>query len=186
MTVEEQQNQNPDALSEGKRIRRNYIYNLIYQIFLILVPTVITPYVARVLGDDGSGQYSFCYSLVTYFILFASLGFGFYAQRLVAKHQGDKRQQTIDFWEVILARAVPAALTLAVYLGMIFVGVYDEKYRFLMLVMVIEVAAVLFDIAFFFQGNEEFGKMVLRNVLVKTIGFASIFLFVREMYGSML
>ncbi|MGN1207561.1 MAG: oligosaccharide flippase family protein, partial [Eubacteriales bacterium] len=56
----------------GKSIKKNYFYNLIYQLFLVVVPTVVTPYVARVLGDEGSGQYSFTYSLLTYFTLFAA------------------------------------------------------------------------------------------------------------------
>lgn len=164
----------------GKSIKKNYFYNLVYQLFLVVVPTVVTPYVARVLGDEGSGQYSFTYSLLTYFTLFAALGFGYYAQRLVAKHQGDKRQQSIDFWEVMIARAVPVVATLAVYLLLIFLGVYEEKYKLLMIILTIEVVSVFFNIAFFFQGNEEFGKTVLRNVIVKSLGIAAIFLFVRD------
>ena len=38
----------------GKLIK-NYIYNSIYQILLIVIPVITIPYVARVLGAEGVG-----------------------------------------------------------------------------------------------------------------------------------
>ena len=168
------------STKKTKSITKNYIYNLIYQLFLIIVPLAVTPYVARVLGTDGSGQYSFSFSIVTYFTLIAALGFGYYAQRLVASHQGNKHQQSVDFWEINIARLIPSGLTLIVYISLIFGGVYAERYRDLMLILTINIVAVMFDVSFFFQANEEFGKIVLLNVFVKALGIASIFLFVKN------
>ena len=37
-----------------------------------------------------------------------------------------------------------------------------------------------FDIAFFFQGNEDFGKIVIRNVIIKILSIVAIFLFVKD------
>ena len=54
--------------TRNSNIRKNYLYNLFYQMFLIIVPILVTPYIARILGEDGSGQYSFSYSILTYFI----------------------------------------------------------------------------------------------------------------------
>ena len=34
-------------------LRRNYIFNLIYQALLVLTPVILTPYVSRVLGAFG-------------------------------------------------------------------------------------------------------------------------------------
>lgn len=163
-----------------KSIKRNYIFNLIYQLFLIIVPIIVTPYVSRVLGVEGSGQYSYTYSIVTYFTLFAALGFGYYAQRLVASHQGDKIQQSKDFWSVIIARIIPVFLTLAIYTGLAVFNVYGDKYSALMWILSINVVAVAFDISFYFQGNEEFSKIVIRNVLIKCLSIVCIFIFVKD------
>lgn len=57
-----------------KNISTNYIYNLGYQIFIILLPIITTPYVSRVLGADGIGTYSYTLSIVTYFTLVGGLG----------------------------------------------------------------------------------------------------------------
>lgn len=162
-----------------KSVVKNYIYNLLYELFVIIVPIFVTPYVARVLGEDGSGQYSYTYSIVSYFILFAALGFTRYAQRLVAKHQGNRRQQSVDFWEIFIARLIPSAITLIVYYVIVFSNAFDSKYQTLLIIHSISVYAVIFDISFFFQGNEEFGKLVTRSIIIKAISIACIFIFVK-------
>lgn len=164
----------------NKSAAKNYIYNLIFQFFKLLAPLLITPYIARVLGENGTGKYSFSYSIVTYFLLFAALGFATYAQRLVASHQGDKKQQSIDFWEVIVARLIPVTITLIIYYILVALNVYGEKYNTLLAIFSIEVIAIVFDVSFFLQGNEEFGKTVLSNVIVKLLSYICMFVFVKN------
>lgn len=147
--------------------------------FLVIVPLVVTPYVSRVLSPEGIGQYSFTYSLITYFTIFGALGFGYYAQREVAKYQGDKKKQSIIFWEVILCRLILVILALVLNLLLCLTHVYG-KYELLMLIFSINIVATAVDIAFLFQGNEDFGKIVIRNVIIKTISIISIFVFVKD------
>lgn len=163
-----------------KNVKKNYIYNLIYQIFLIIVPVVVTPYIARVLGENGSGAYSFSFSIVTYFTLFASLGFGLYSQRNIAKFQDDKVEQSRVFWEIFIARLVPVFITLLVYFTLLFIGVYTEKYRQLMWVFSINIVAIVFDISFLYQGNEDFRSIVFYNVIIKVLSVVLIFILVKD------
>lgn len=162
-----------------KSIKKNYVYNVIYQLLLIIIPIVVTPYVSRVLDPAGIGEYSFSYSLITYFTIFASLGFGVYAQREIAKYQDDPHRQSIIFWEINICRLIPVMLSLIVNIILVFSGVYG-KYADLMLLFCINIVAVALDIAFFFQGNEEFGKVVLINVVIKVLGTIGIFVLVKN------
>lgn len=170
-----------DLVQEKKRksVKKNYIYNLFYQAFSLIVPLLVTPYVSRVLLPEGNGAYSFSFSLITYFTIFASLGFGIYAQREIAKHQGDQHKQTILFWEMNIARIFPVLVSLIVNICLCCFNVY-ESYTMLMWVLNINILAVCFDIAFFFQGNEEFGKLVLRNAIIKLLSTIAIFIFVKN------
>lgn len=38
-----------------KNISKNYIYNLFYQLLLIVIPLITTPYISRVIGAEGIG-----------------------------------------------------------------------------------------------------------------------------------
>lgn len=163
-----------------KSIKKNYIYNLLYQVFLLITPVITTPYVSRVLGAEGIGQYSFTNSIVSYFVLFAALGFGYYAQREIAKYQGNKQEQSKIFWEIVIIRAVSVLTVLIVYEALILLGVFGQKYTLLMTILSLNIIAVAFDPSFLFQGNEEFGSLVLRNFLVKSASIICVFAFVKQ------
>ena len=79
---------------EKKSIKKNYIYNLSYQMLLIITPLVTTPYLSRVLGADGIGSFSFAESIVSYFLLFAVLGITIYGQREISYVQDNKKKRT--------------------------------------------------------------------------------------------
>lgn len=167
-------------MSNSKSITKNYLYNLIYQILLIVIPIITTPYVSRVLGADGVGKYSFSNSIVSYFVIFASLGFIYYAQREIAKYQDNKKKQSEIFWEIITVRSVSVLTALIVYFTVIVLGVFKEEYTLLMIILSINILAVAFDISFLFAGNEDFSKTVLTNTVVRILNVISIFVFVKD------
>ena len=57
-----------------KSVKINYLLNLGYQLLLIALPLITTPYISRVLGDYAIGSYSFTQSVVTYFTLLGCIG----------------------------------------------------------------------------------------------------------------
>ena len=167
-------------MSNSKSVTKNYIYNLIYQILLIIIPIITTPYVSRVLGADGVGKFSFSNSIASYFVIFASLGFGYYAQREIAKYQDNKKKQSEIFWEIITVRSVSVLTALIVYFTVIVLGVFKEEYTLLMIILSINILAVAFDISFLFAGNEDFSKTVFTNTLVRILNVIAIFVFVKD------
>ncbi|MBQ7797912.1 MAG: oligosaccharide flippase family protein [Clostridia bacterium] len=162
---------------KNKSIKKNYIFNLIYQILLVVIPLIVTPYISRVLLPEGVGKYSFALSIVTYFTLFASFGFENYAQREIAKNQEDKAAQSKIFWEIIICRSITVCISLCIYLTLFLF--YDRNLE-LMQILTINIISAAFDIAFFFQGNEEFDKLIARSVILKVIGLILIFSFVKQ------
>lgn len=160
-------------------IKRNYIYNVVYQLLLIIVPLIVTPYISRKLTPEGIGQYSFSFSVISYFTIFASLGFGTYSQREIAKYQGDSNKQSCIFWEIIICRLCSVLIALCINILLSFLKIYGD-YSILLFIMSINIASLAFDVAFFFQGNEQFGKIVLANSIIRIIGVISIFIFVKN------
>lgn len=166
-------------MNKTNSIKKNYIFNLIYQILLVVIPLIVTPYISRVLLADGIGRFSFASSLITYFTIFASFGFDSYAQREIANNQNKPEAQSKTFWEILISRGITIGASLAIQVVLLLTGIYGE-YQTLMLILTINIVAILFDISFFFQGNEEFGKLVTRNVIIKVLGTALIFIFIKE------
>ena len=69
---------------EKTSIKKNFIYNIAYQVLIIILPLITTPYVSRVLGVDGVGTYSYTYSIAYYFCLFGMLGISNHGNRSIA------------------------------------------------------------------------------------------------------
>lgn len=161
----------------NKSIKRNYLYNLLYEVVLIITPFITTPYVSRVLGADGVGIYSFTYSVVTYFILFAGLGTTRYGQREVSYNQRDIEARSVAFWNTEIIRLLTTLLMLICYL--IF-SCFQNNNQVIYFILAINLLNVPLDISWAFQGMEEFGKIVGRNIIFRILTVISIFAFVRD------
>ena len=158
-----------------KSIKKNYIYNLAYQVLLILTPLITTPYVSRILEADGVGTISYAESIVSYFVLFATLGITIFGQREISYVQDDKEKVTAIFWETKTLQLFTSVGALLIY--MIFA--VQQKNSLLYLVFSFSILAVLVDAVWLMQGMEEFGKVVARNFIFKAIGVSYIFLAVK-------
>lgn len=159
-----------------KSIKRNYFYNVSYQIVLMLTPLLTTPYLSRVLGPEGIGAVSYAESIVAYFTLFAVLGITTYGQREISYVQDDRDKRTRVFWDTKTLEIITSLLILAVYMFFSF----RQHNSTLYLVFSLNIIAVVFDITWFFQGIEEFGKIVFRNLVFKLINIVYIFAFVKK------
>lgn len=159
-----------------KSIAKNYIYNLIFQLLSVVAPLITTPYVSRVLGAESIGIYGYTLSIVTYFILFGSLGIAMYGQREIAYVQEDKERQSKIFWEIVIIRFITLTLSLGLYY---FTFCLNGENSIYYKILVLEIISTMFDITWYFQGIEEFKKTVVRNLIIKIISIASIFLLVK-------
>ena len=99
----------------AKSVKKNYIYNLTYQILVMIVPLITTPYLSRVLGAEAIGIYSYTLSITTYFILFGSLGVAMYGQREIAYVQEDKEKRSKVFYEILLMRFITLGISMIIF-----------------------------------------------------------------------
>lgn len=146
------------------KIIKNYLYNVFYQLFIIIAPLITMPYISRVLGPTDVGINSYTNSIVQYFILFGGLGVSLYGNRQVAYVRDNRQQLTNTFWEITLMRAVTMGISLLVFYIFLF---FNHQYQQAYLMQSLLIWASLFDISWFFQGMENFRVTVLRNTLVK-------------------
>ena len=159
-------------------LKLNLLLNVAYQLLKIAVPLLTVPYLSRVLFSDGIGQYSFTYSIADYFVLAGMLGLNQYGNRAIARVRDSKIERSRVFCSIFCMQFVWALVVLVVYIIWAFCG--SGSYRNLALVWILWVFADLFDVSWFFFGMEEFKLTVMRNVLLKLLSLALIFLFVRS------
>ncbi len=159
-----------------KSIKKNYIYNVGYQILILIAPLVTTPYISRVLGADGVGNISYVESVVAYFSLFATMGITTYGQREVSYVQESKEKRSEAFWNIKILEFITSIIALGVYIAFSM----TRENKLIYLVFSLNIITIFADITWFFQGIEEFGKIVFRNTIFKILNIIYIFTFVHS------
>ena len=160
----------------GKSIKKNYLFNLSYQILLIITPLITTPYVSRILGADGIGTVSYAQSIVSYFTLFATMGITTFGQREISYVQNSVEKRSKVFWNTKILEFLISGSTFIIYV--IFCFFCDNTSLYL--VFSLNILAVFADVTWFFQGLEEFGKIVVRNTIVRIVSIFYVFILVND------
>ena len=158
-------------------IKKNYIYNTIYEVLLIICPIITAPYISRIFGAEGIGIYSYTNAISSYFIMFASLGVKSYGQREIAQNRDDKYKTSKLFWELELMCTSTTLLCIIAWGLLIF---FSSNYSVYYAVLTISLISTAFDVSWFFSGYEQYRLIVIRNSLVKIIGVVLLFLCVKE------
>ncbi|MEQ2878454.1 flippase [Enterococcus asini] len=157
-------------------IIKNYLYNLTYQIFLILVPLLTVPYISRTLGADAVGVNAYTNSIMSYFILLANLGLSLYGNRTIAYSRDSIEERSTRFWEIVILKLLMGVISFGCFfIFTIFYGQYTD----LLWLQSIQLVATAIDISWFFVGVEDFKRTITRNVIVKVLSLLLIFTFVR-------
>ena len=157
-------------------LRRNYLLTVGIQLLSMLTPLVTAPYLARVLGSDGVGTYSYVLSVATVFSLFAALGLSAYGLREVSRVRDDSAAVSRLFWELTALRAGTTVATAVVYAALCLTVERWQVYAAVGLLII----ATGVDLTWLFQAVERFGTLMVRHLAVKLLTVALIFLLVRE------
>lgn len=159
-------------------IKKNFIYNVTYQILILIIPIVTSPYISRVLGAERLGIYSYTYSVVYYFMLFAMLGLNNYGNRQIAKVKDNKEELNKNFCSIYALQLCSSIIMIIIYIVYLIFGVSSNNE--IALIQIIYLISTAFDINWFFFGMEKFKLTVTRNTIIKIITCLSVFLFVRQ------
>ena len=157
------------------KVLKNYAYNLSYQLLVIILPIITTPYVTRVFSSDDLGTYGYFNSIVTYFILLATLGVANYGTKEISGHRTEIRK---NFWGIYTLQLGATILSLTLYVLLCLS--LSSMHNPVAYILGFSLVSKGLDISWLFQGLEDFRKITVRNITVKLGGVISIFLFVKS------
>ena len=151
-----------------KKILKNYIYNILYQLVKIVLPLILAPYTAKHIGVTPLGSYQYAGSIMNWFILFGILGVNTYGNRQIAKVRDDVKLRNKTFFEIFYMQICNMIIAMIAYY--VFVSVVFRDGTFYYYLTGFTMLATMLDITWFFYGVEDFKKASIRNIIVKCIG----------------
>ena len=157
--------------------KKNFLYNVIYQLLILIIPLITAPYLSRVVGVSGVGIYSYTYSVVYYFMLLTMLGVNNYGNRTIAKVRDDKEKLSKSFWSIYLFQLFMGLMMMLFYF--LYLYLFNIEYKNIAIIQSLFIVSALLDINWLFFGLEEFKKTITRNTIVKVGNVLLIFIFVK-------
>lgn len=155
----------------------NIIYTIIYQLLLVVLPIVTTPYVSRILGVEGIGKLSYVSTVVSYFVMFEQFGLDLYGRKEIACVKDDLEKRTLLIVQLFVLRVILFSIALIAYI--IFIANFKTT-GFLPWIYGGSLFATLFDITWVFQGIGEYRIITERNIVVRIVCLLAIFSLVRS------
>ena len=161
-------------------VKSNILLNGLNTVTGIIFPVITFPYAARVLLPEGIGAVNFLNSIVSYIVLFTSLGIPMYAVKEVAKYRDDIEKRNKITIEILLLSTILCAIGyVAVWLLATFVPqIHEQAALFYILSLTIVFTAI--GVNWFYQGIEDFKFITIRAIIVRTIAAAALFVFVKD------
>ena len=156
-------------------IKKNLAYQLTYEFIVLALPLAVSPYISRVLGAEGLGEYSYSHSLAQYFVLFSMLGIRNYGNRVIAQNRDDPDRLNRVFSSLLVMHLLISALVCLVYF--FYCQSWSETpYALLQWPLV---ASAVIDISWFYYGMEKVRLFSAAGSVMKAACAVLIFLLVQ-------
>lgn len=159
------------------KITKNYIYNLLFQLLILALPLILSPYLVRVLGADQLGIYSFVTSTANIIVTVGLLGTYNYGCRQIA-YTRDITEDSNTAYNQILTIRILLGIALTIIYGI--VCWVESEYSLYFLLYYSWVLSMIIDPSWFFVGQEDMKATAIKNSAVRLITVALIFLFVKR------
>ena len=119
-------------------VKKNFLYQMIYEITILILPFITSPYIARVIGAEGLGTYSYTYTIANYFVLFSMLGIKNYGNRAVAKNREDPEQLNKVFSGILFSHIIISLICSATYIFYALVIANNKTYALIQSLFVLK------------------------------------------------
>ena len=159
------------------KLKKNIIYNALYQALVILLPILTMPYLVRTLSKEQIGINSYSLSVVQIFIVISFWGINNYASREIAS-QKDNGKMNEEFWSLWTIQIV---FTIFSFVTLNLFNIYffkDNKIIFFIQSFLVLINMI--EVSWFFIGIEELKLVVVRNTVIKLLMTSSIFIFIKD------
>lgn len=158
-------------------LKKNLIFSNLYQVVFMIAPLLTAPYIARVLGADGVGVYSYTGSIQYVFSLVATLGTIAYGTREISRARDDKEERSRLFWEIELLTVITTGICI-IFWGLLVA--FSPEYNLCFLAYTTNLLAVGLDISWFYAGIERFDYTVTVNSIFRALAVVFTFVLVKN------
>lgn len=164
---------------KSKSIAKNAFFKLLLNLFNVIVPIIIGPYVARKLGSDLLGTINFAQSINGYFYIFASFGIYNYGLREISRKRENEKEIRQTFTSLFIFTIITNTL-----IGIIYIVFINTRYGGQDVATAAMILSGIFLFNIFYtewvnEGLENYDFISIKTICVRIVYLILLFIMVR-------
>ena len=164
----------------SNNVNKNAAYNTIKTVFGIIYPLITFPYISRVLMPENVGKINFGSSVVSYFMLIASLGVTTYAIRECSKVRDNKDELERTASQIISINLLSTFIAYLALVVTLFVARPLDNYRELICIQSATIIFTTLGADWINSAMEDFKFIAMRTVGMQIVSLVLMFVFVHN------
>lgn len=161
------------------KIVKNSFWLTILQCVNTVVPLITVPYITRILGSSGYGQFSTALNLIIYFQVIVEFGFGLNGARKAAVIKNDQDLQQL-YNNIISSRIILTIFTFILLNIIAWCFSISMTIYISMLFLFIMIIGTSFQLTWLFQGKQDMKFITIINTISRFISVVLIFVLVKN------
>lgn len=150
-------------------IKKNIIFKFLLNLFNIIIPIIIGPYVYRVLGAELNGNISFADSIYQYFFIFASFGIYQYGLREISRVRDDKEKLQQTFTSLFTITLVTNIISTIGYLIFVTTRYSGQAVYSACLITTFNLVSNTFYTEWVNEAMENYDFITIKTIIVRAI-----------------
>ncbi|MFZ3590404.1 oligosaccharide flippase family protein [Bacillus sp. DJP31] len=163
-----------------KSLVKNVLYKVLLNMFNLVLPILVGPYVNRMLGADSIGKVQFVESIYAYFFIFACFGVYQYGLREMSRIRDNKDKVNQLFTSLFIISLVTSITTLFIFLSISFLGYGDNVIFPILLIFSFNFIINIFYVEWVNEAMENYDFITFKTIIVRSIYVILIFIFVNS------
>ena len=149
-------------------------------IFTMIFPLVTIPYVTRILGVNGYGKENFISSIISYFLLLASLGISSYGIREGVRVKDKKREFDSLVSELFTINIISTIVSYGIFLLFLLFSNKMREYAVLALILSIKILLQPMSLEWIYNVFEDYIFITIRTIVIQIFSVIYLFLWVTD------
>lgn len=151
-----------------KSIFKNAIYKFILNLFNLVVPILIGPYILRVVGPDVNGTIKYSQTIFAYFFIFAGFGVYQYGLREISKVREDKKKLSSVFTSLFLFTIITNTVTTIIYLFYVITAFKSNSQLYgALIILTFNLISNTFYTEWVNEAMENYGFITIKTIIIK-------------------
>ena len=163
-----------------KSLYKNSIFRIVLNLFKIVLPILIGPYVMRILLPEQIGDLNYAQTILSYFLMFGSFGVFQYGIREISKVKDNKEAISSKFTSFFIITVISNIFMLIIFIFVLNIGFKGSNVYWICMLLNIPFLFNAFEIDWMNEALENFGFITLKTIIIRVAYFLAIIIFVRN------